>query len=258
MIAAWPALFCLALLLGCAGGSGSSGFDVVENAAIDQALDEQRCIESGGLVICPADTAVPAATDTPTVSPTPTFVPATSTPTAAATAPEQGTPTLPTAAAATATVTATPQQVRTPTFTPTPTSTPPAPSTPGMRIDVGLALGDVMRCTTVDDSCEFSFRFTVQGFPPNTAFLAASRRLSPESIWEITVPVLVASAGDSMTFDASIRVPAGPPGEAIPVQVAVLAQSTPADSAPSSVDFLGESSAEFAFVTPVLQVVPGS
>jgi hypothetical protein len=44
-------------LAACAGGSGSSGFDAfpTENAAIQQALDQQRCVERQGLTICPAD-----------------------------------------------------------------------------------------------------------------------------------------------------------------------------------------------------------
>jgi hypothetical protein len=44
-------------LAACTGGSGSSGFDIfpTENAAIEQALDERRCVEREGLAICPAD-----------------------------------------------------------------------------------------------------------------------------------------------------------------------------------------------------------
>lgn len=258
---AWLALFCLAVLFGCAGGSGSSGFDVVENAAIDQALDEQRCVDSGGLVICPADTAPgvatpPSAAPTPRFTATPTVEPtATATPTREGpdntppsdtpVAIETGTATPP-RPAATTTATAT----ITRTFTPTATATP-----AGMRIDVGLDRTSFVDCLIVSDTCGFSFAFTVQGFPEGNSFLVASRRLAPESPWQISVPVPVGDSSDG-SFDVLITVPVTDPGETISVQVAILAQSAPVDSAPTSVDALGESAAEFAFVTPELQARP--
>ncbi|MBI3784921.1 MAG: hypothetical protein HY270_16130, partial [Deltaproteobacteria bacterium] len=53
-----------ALSSGCAGGSGSSGFDAkfAESAAIMRALAERRCVtpETQKPVYCPADVAVPA------------------------------------------------------------------------------------------------------------------------------------------------------------------------------------------------------
>lgn len=51
------AVLLIALLGGC-GGSGSSGFDLApqaEDANIDRALQEKRCIAEGELAICPAD-----------------------------------------------------------------------------------------------------------------------------------------------------------------------------------------------------------
>jgi len=50
----------LTLLLGlaaCSGGSGSSGFDAApsENAAITLALQEQRCVDSPTLTVCPTN-----------------------------------------------------------------------------------------------------------------------------------------------------------------------------------------------------------
>lgn len=44
--------------LGCAGGSGSSGFDIspsAERVLIDRALDEGKCIGTGVSAICPID-----------------------------------------------------------------------------------------------------------------------------------------------------------------------------------------------------------
>jgi hypothetical protein len=59
------------LLAACAGGSGSSGFDIVsgsENAAIQRALAEHRCITRQGLTICPAnETPLPTSTPQPGV-----------------------------------------------------------------------------------------------------------------------------------------------------------------------------------------------
>jgi hypothetical protein len=72
-------LFGLAgLLAACAGGSGSSGFDVspsAEDGAIDQALAEQRCVQGDGVSICPADASVPAQA-TPPAGPSPSPSPA--------------------------------------------------------------------------------------------------------------------------------------------------------------------------------------
>lgn len=47
-------------LAGCLGGSGSSGFGITplaENRFIEDALGEGRCVDAGGLSICPTDTA---------------------------------------------------------------------------------------------------------------------------------------------------------------------------------------------------------
>lgn len=65
----------LALLAGCAGGSGSSGFDIspaAENGFIVLALDSEQCVDAGGLAICPANTddlVLPGTMDTPGVPP---------------------------------------------------------------------------------------------------------------------------------------------------------------------------------------------
>lgn len=62
-----------AILSACAGGSGSSGFDVspaAENEAINQVLAAKQCLPGEGLTICPAnetavDVPVPGATPAP-------------------------------------------------------------------------------------------------------------------------------------------------------------------------------------------------
>lgn len=60
--------FCIAA---CAGGSGSSGFDITEDASIARALDAQQCVEFESLVICPAATEPLAPTEPPLPAPTP-------------------------------------------------------------------------------------------------------------------------------------------------------------------------------------------
>jgi len=68
-----PRSFWLLLLLvggtltACAGGRGSSGFDISENAAIGRVINTQQCVDHQGLTICPADY---AATPTAEVSAT--------------------------------------------------------------------------------------------------------------------------------------------------------------------------------------------
>ena len=82
------ALAMVATLAGCLGGSGSSGFDITENAAIEEAIDTQECQDFEGLVICPA---APRDTTIPTSSPTPTHTP----PAPSLTPPAFDTPTFP-------------------------------------------------------------------------------------------------------------------------------------------------------------------
>lgn len=59
-----PVLLISAWLIACAGGSGSSGFDIsfTESAAISEALMAQRCVEvtDTQLTVCPADVTSPS------------------------------------------------------------------------------------------------------------------------------------------------------------------------------------------------------
>jgi hypothetical protein len=124
--ALWLATLCCILASACAGGSGSSGFDIAaENAAIDQALGSQSCTENAGLTICASTgeigpvhtpeptasaTGIPSASDHPTPPTTPSARMATATPTSAAAA----------TATVTRTTTAAPNASPTPAFTATP------------------------------------------------------------------------------------------------------------------------------------------
>lgn len=67
------ALLLITILAGCAGGSGSSGFDIspsVENAAIDMALASGHCVTENETIYCPA------IEGSPTIPPTPVHDPA--------------------------------------------------------------------------------------------------------------------------------------------------------------------------------------
>ena len=78
----WFGLFLVgATLTACAGGRGSSGFDISENAAIGRVIDTQKCVDHQGLTICPADhPETPVTTASPTLTATP-YTPAAATPT---------------------------------------------------------------------------------------------------------------------------------------------------------------------------------
>ncbi len=81
----------IALALGCAGGSGSSGFDLAESLIVQRVADRQECEELDGLTICPAAVAPPS-TLAPTLAPTlvPTRQATTVPPTATATSEPTG------------------------------------------------------------------------------------------------------------------------------------------------------------------------
>jgi hypothetical protein len=257
------------MLLGAAAcsGSGSSGFDnfpATENAAIQQALTEQRCVESRGLTICPGGPAEPVAA---TASPTPTPTPAAATPTTARTA----------------TATSAPEQTRTPAVGPTPvvqptsttvaaTPTPPATASPtpteaeaiaspspAVHIDTGLDTSAPIACVDLGTAagCRFMVSFMVQGFLPGTQFRVALRAVDPIGPWTIADEA-VASTASAPEFDASIPVQAPltsspPPAR---VQIAVLVFGAPTSGVPTQVETLADSGADFAFVTGALTLQP--
>lgn len=228
-------------LHGCAGGSGSSGFDVSgENAAIRQALTEQRCVVRDGLTICPAgSTAGPGSpTPTPTATPPPTAR-ATATTTAAVVTP-----------AATATrVSGTP--------TPTPTAlSPVATATPrgGVPgVDTALDGATAVACVqgAPDAPCSFVLPFAPFGFPADAVY-AVAVRVDGSGRWSIG-PALAANGPTGSSFDAPVAVPSTvSPG--VTVQLAVLVFVPPLPAIPEDVQQLADSGASFAFVTPELAV----
>lgn len=247
-------------LAACAGGSGSSGFDnhppqnAVENAAIQQALAEQRCIQHESLTICPAaapgtPTATPTATPPATLGPpqpTSTPGPSTSTPGAFVTVTPTGAPTL---------VPATPQPTASHTATATPTVTASA-GTEQVTLDINSALP--VACTPgLDGGCGFDVRFTASGFAPTVVFHVAVRTLNPNGPWMIGVPFAASGAATSnFNARATISGAGSAPASSIAAQAAVLVFANAAAEVPPSVTELVDSGAEAAFVTPQFVLQP--
>jgi hypothetical protein len=243
----WLMWFFLGLsLAACAGGSGSSGFDNFpssENAAIQTALDDQRCVSFHRLNICPADTGAAAPT---TATPTPTEMPS-ATPTAIASIPSPLT-----------TATATPKRQATATPPPTPT---PTPTLSAPRVDTGIN-DAAIPCAPIDsgDGCVLVVPFAPEGFPSATVFRVAIRTVDPPGVWDIGPDLVPSGPSTSPVFDAPAAVenPTGAPDEPQQVQVAVLAFLQPPETVPASVETLADSGADYAFVTADLTLQPAA
>jgi len=207
--ALWVALFGLAgLVAACAGGSGSSGFDVspsAEEGAIVQALAEQRCVPGAGLTICPADGSAPAA--------------------------------------------ATP-----------PAGPPPSPSPTAPRVDTGLRSDAPLACVAMPGGpCTLSVPFAPAGFPVTATYRVAVRPLDPTGRWAIGGAPVEHGMPGSPNFDGAAGLDAvalDGPEQRVPVQVAVLVYLAPPASVPAEVEHLADSGADYAFVTPRVEVAP--
>jgi hypothetical protein len=245
----------------CAGGSGSSGFDISENAAIEAALTEQHCVQHESLTICPAaeagtmpsPTLSPAATSTPTptlVTPKPTATPSNAfTPGAVPTATASPAPT--------AATNPTPSRTHTvpPSATPTATATP----TSGVQqIEIDIDPRAPVLCVSEQDGgCTFSLPFAVSGFPPGATFRVAVRTVDPNGTWMIS-GVLTPSAPATSVFTAPVDISAPVSsccGTA--VQAAVLVFSNTSAGVPGEVDELVDTGADAAFVTEPFTVQTG-
>jgi hypothetical protein len=224
----WFGLFLLgATLTACAGGRGSSGFDISENAAIRRAIDTQQCVDHQGLTICPADQ---AETPVTTASPTPTVTPYT-----------------PTAATPGPTIAMSPTPALSMSPTPTPTPTPP-------RVDTGL--GDQTSVTCVQTArggpCAVAFRFSTEGFPPAATFSVAARAVAPLGVWELAPAPVASSVAAADSYETTVLL--GGPEAPAQTQFAVLVFLDPAQSLPIEFHELGDTGADYAFVTPTLSV----
>jgi len=229
-------LACGALLAACAGGSGSSGFDVAaENAAINRALQSQGCEVIQGLTICASGSPTPTPASTATSTPgIPAFTPtATGTPASAAT---PTTTTTPHFASPTPSTT-----LPLPNPTPTPTATP-VPSQPSVDIDVGP--NDTLPCRRVAPGapCITVVTFHPIGAPADAAYRVAVRTIAPSSTWTIQTAV---------DNSAAVEVDTSGPT----YQIAVLLFLSDPGTLPKRVSLLSDTGADFAFVTPVLTPV---
>jgi len=215
-----------ATLAACAGGSGSSGFDIrSENSAIEQALAEQRCVQRESLSICPA------AEVTESPAPTPT-APSTATP-------SNVSPNGPTPASTPAA-----------TATPTPTATPPV-TTP--QVEIHLDRVAAVPCVGSDQggACSFTLPFEAQGFAPEAAFRVATRTVNPDSRWTIGAASLPVGLSNPSSFEgpATVSVPANSSDARITAQAAVLVFEDPSPGVPDTVEELADTAAEAAYVT---------
>lgn len=267
----------LAALPGCSG-SGSSGFDVspgAEDSAIDQALQEQHCVDVGGLTICPADQGPqPAPTATPTTAPpatatvaaTATAAAPTASPTATATAPAMSATATaapeqsPIEPAATATATATAQAITTASATNTrsPTPTPTATNTPGMKITFFVDASPTLSCTALDaTTCRFTISFLAQGFPLDAVFRAAARSVDPAGPWTIGPPAAASGPqpSDGLVAPVSVSGVSSAPAQSREVQIVVLVYLQPPGLVPDQAELLGESGASLAYVASPLTVI---
>jgi hypothetical protein len=246
-------LTCLLLILGlgaCEGGSGSSGFDIhSEDAVIQAALADQRCVQHESLTICPAAEAGATPSSPATSTPTPGSVAPGSTPTPNnASTPGQ----LPTA---TASVTPSAATTRTPSRTPTATAT---PTSGAQQVEIAIDLRAPVLCAPVQGGgCAFVLPFAVSGFPPGATFRVAVRTVNPNGRWVIS-DVLTPTGPAPSTFEAPVDV-------SVPVssccggtaQAAVLVFYHPLVGVPAEVDELIETGADAAFVSEPFVVQTG-
>lgn len=226
-------------LTGCLGGSGSSGFDITENVAIEDVLDTRECKEFEGLMICPADTApTPDRSASATPSPTPTKTPGIN---------------------ATPSVTAPIHSPGPETMTPTrePSAEPTPPPAPPMMVDTNVPAKETVACVpTETGACSFDFLFFVDGFPPDAVFRTAVRDRD-DAPWKILPATgVVDHEPNGSSYKSPIEVDPGAiaPGEAPNLQLAVLVFLTDPGPLPATVELLGDTHADFAYVLPSVPV----
>jgi hypothetical protein len=149
--------------------------------------------------------------------------------------------------------------------TPTPvgaTPTPPANPTPTataialQRVDTGVAHGTTIACTRVhaSDPCRLTFSFQASGFAAPTAFRVASQVRPPATTWSVG-PLPVFGSGDAPPrYDAPLVIDVPNEVRDLKIRFAVLVLPSSDDTLPARLDTLGASGADFAFVTPELDL----
>ena len=281
--------------LGCAGGSGSSGFDLSESLIVQRVADTQECEEINGLLICPAGESTPLASSTPTEAPhTPTATTGESDETATPLPPRatasptdnmhtpNGTPTPP-GVVPTPTLLGTPQPTevdfatKTATRAPTNTASPTVPATattsntatmtttatattiPGIRIETNVPLEDGPSLCMLSDRrgiCDVDFAFFASGFPEDAAFRVATREIGTMVAWHI-LPPTVADPIEPDSFATRIPLPEEnfDITEETSIQVVILVFESDPGPVPDRVRNLSDTGATLAFVAEPLPVV---
>lgn len=245
---------CALLLAACVGGSGSSGFDVLESQALSRVTESGECESFDGLLICPADS---GAAPTPTTPPDPTSAPA-FTPTAS---PTESTA-LPTADATppqtpaangttTPTIAATPTLAATSAATASPTPTATVMASPGI-VTGATDSETALDCFAAGDAaCGLSFPFTPVGFDAEAAFRVASRRVGTTMAWAIVEPIPAIEGGAPFAYVAPLAVDLSQEAMGSPamemLQVVVLAFERDPGPVPAEVDLLSDTGADVAF-----------
>jgi len=139
-----------------------------------------------------------------------------------------------------------------------PVGTPPTDTTYRPHVGTGLDGATAVACapSAGNGACGFVLPFMADGFSAATTFRVAVRTVNPDGPWRLTDTLPPSGASNAPEFDVPVSVEgsssAPPPSEQ--VQVAVLAFLQPPTSVPVQVEDLGDSGADFAFVTNELAV----
>jgi hypothetical protein len=218
------------------------------------ALDEQRCVESEGLTICPAG----MATRPPDATPTPTGTPLPSAPSPSPTSDVIDMPTA-TPSIPPAQMTATAAPSTTPTVPETSTPIPTPTVDVGMTVDTSFDSADGPTCVPTDTPgiCILPFTFVPQGFSVDTHYQVAARSNTDEP-WELFDAVAISFDAPATIFatDIPIDTQVQSPNESVVIQTAVLVfvDESPLLPAMEIIESLAESGANFAFVNPLEDV----
>lgn len=145
-----------------------------------------------------------------------------------------------------------------PTNVPPPTNVHP-PQQPG-QVDVNVDQSRAVACVqpTADAACTFTLPFSSAGFPDGTTFRVAVRNVEPPGPWVLSAPPQPTGAPGTPGFEVPVVVGAanGAPTVVPHVQLAVLVFAEPPPTLPASVDALGNTGADFAYVTAELTLQP--
>jgi hypothetical protein len=134
---------------------------------------------------------------------------------------------------------------------------------PRQAVDTALAGQTTIECVRVPGSnaCTFVFSFAPQGFPPTAVFRVAVRGDGDER-WTILPEPVPVGGQDETQFenDVGVTAPLDPQqgGATATIQVAVLVFFEPPPPLPETVRQLGDTNADFAYVTPAVVVESSS